>query len=148
MNERKKEALKKLEKVKARNYWNTSGSKREFMRSKEDPDPECVPNKDPRGRIAKEPVNPWWIDSPDHGYCFWKWVKDRSTSDGKMDPLQQHEIARLLGCSATKIHFIIKEAIKKIKDQGFDEILGEYVGAEASNEPIRPDVSGFDEDSE
>lgn len=148
MNERKREALKKLSKVQARNYWNTSGINREFMRSDKDPDPECTPQKDARGRIAKEPINPWWIDSPESGYCFWKWLRERSTPDGKMEPMQQHEIARHLGCSATKIHFIIKEAIRKIKIEGYDEILSEHLGSDPGREQIRPSASEYESDSD
>lgn len=183
MNERKREALRKLSKVQPRNYWNTSGVNQEYMRSAKNPDPTCEPEKQiascekchsnnwsiqkikgpawdvkcndcqhemlsVHGRISKEPENPWWVDSPESGFCFWRWIQSRSTEDGKMEPMQQHEIARHLGCSATKVHFIIKEAIKKIKAEGYDEILIEYMGGDVEGEPIRPDATLYDSDSE
>ena len=144
MNERKREAFLKLSKKEPNCYWNTSGKDREYMRSERDPDPECTPTKDHRGRIAKEPPNPWWIDDPQSGYCFWRWVYNRSAADGQMEPMQQHEIARHLGCSATKIHFIIKEALRKIKAEGYAEILAEYMGVEVEDEVIRPDPALYD----
>lgn len=148
MDKDKRESIKKLNSIKPRNYWNTSGSAREFMRSKEDPDFTAIPTKDANGRITKEPENPWWIDSPEHGYCFWTWLKDKSFADGKMEPMQQGEIAKLFGCSATKIHFIIKEAIEKIKAKGLDSVLSDYASHEPKGEAIRPDVSKYDNESD
>lgn len=183
MDKRKKEIIEKIASVQPRNYWNTSGKEREFMRSLQDPDTTAIPKKEfphcksckkseykilktyqqlcdiecqrcglitmgVQGRITKEPENPWWIDSPEHGYCFWRWLQDKSTPDGKMEPMQQGEIAKLFGCSATKIHFIIKEAIQKIKAKGLDEVLVDYASSDPQNEAIRPDVSKYDSDSD
>lgn len=33
-----------------------------------------------------------------------------------MDSLLQNEIAELLSCSSTKIHFVVKEGIQKLKE--------------------------------
>jgi hypothetical protein len=183
MNNSKREVLKRLEKTQPRNYWNTSGKDRQFMRSAKDPDPTCEPEKQivpcqkcqstdleitrvkgpafdvkcrtcshemlgVHGRITKEPENEWWIDSPEHGYCFWKFIQDKSTPDGKMEPMQQNEIAKYFGCSATKIHFILKQAIAKIKAQGLDEVLKDFTSIEPTGEAIRPTITNYDSDSE
>ena len=96
------------------NYWNTCGIDAEFL-----PDAPCTdstPEVDESGRVTKEPKNPWWINSKDHHYCFWKYVHEKSQPNGTMEPLLQAEIAQLFGCSSTKIHFMLKEALAKLRE--------------------------------
>lgn len=110
--------------VKSRNYWNTCGRDLDEIPGK--PCANSIPQKDEKGRITREPENEWWIDSPEDNYCFWQWVQRNSTPDGKMEPMQQNEIAKLFGCSPTKIHFIIKEALNKLKAKNLHLILKDY----------------------
>lgn len=111
--------------VKPRNYWNTCGKDRDSIPA--EPCKDSIPQKDERGRITREPDNEWWIDSKEDNYCFWQWLARNSSPDGRMEPLQQNEIAKLFGCSPTKIHFIIKEAINKLKAKGLHLVLKDYI---------------------
>lgn len=65
----------------------------------------------------------WGINSEKDNYCFWNFVKRRSDPEGNMLPMLQSEIADLFDCSPTKIHFIIKEAMQKLHDNGYLEYL-------------------------
>jgi hypothetical protein len=132
IEKQRKAALRRLKTVEPRNYWNTSGKNREFFHAK--PNPNSVPLRDENGKIVKDPKNPWWIDSKDDQYDFWIWLDRNSNPDGSMDGLQQNEIAKLLGCSATKVHFIIKNAIEKLKDNGLHWVLLDYIQAEPEME--------------
>lgn len=74
----------------------------------------------PFGKLAVESKSPeegcaWYINSEVDHYCFWKWVRRVSDSEGFMEPMLQHEISELLGYSSTKIHAIFKEAVDKLK---------------------------------
>lgn len=98
----------------SRNFWNTcyqNGCTPEACEKR-------VPQKDENGKIQNDPECPWWIDSPEHNYDFWNFVRDRSDESGNMDFLYHYQIADYFGCSATKIHFILKEALEKLRNQG------------------------------
>lgn len=99
--------------VEARNYWNTSGKNKEFFPT--EPTPDSLPTLNKHGRVLAEPKNEWWVNSKDHHYCFWTYLRDKSQLDGTMEPLLQSEIARLMGCSVTKLHFLLKEAMSKLE---------------------------------
>jgi len=109
---------KKLPKE-SRTYWNTVGADKEFY--PKEPRPESIPQtivKTIKGVektiVVKEPKDEWWINSKKDNYCFWSYIKRNSHSDGKMEPLLQSEIAELFGCSSTKVHFILKEALENL----------------------------------
>lgn len=57
---------------------------------------------------------PWFINSPEHGNCLWRYIQDKSGPDGSMPELVQSQIANLLGWSNTKTHFAIKEATAEL----------------------------------
>lgn len=99
-------------KLEPRNYWNTSGKGKEFFPT--EPRPDSIPVMSKSGRIIQDPKDEWWINSAEHNYCFWSFLKSRSQPDGTMEPLLQSEIADLFGCSSTKIHFMLKEALDKL----------------------------------
>ncbi len=67
------------------------------------------------GKPKTESECQWWINSKKHNFCFWKYVKDRSNIYGEMPELAQLDIAKLLGWSNTKAHFIIKEAMENLE---------------------------------
>jgi hypothetical protein len=71
---------------------------------------------DKSGRIQNEPECQWWINSEEHHYCFWKYIKDKSSPEGVMPELVQSELADLFGWSNTKTHFILKQAIQDLTD--------------------------------
>lgn len=96
-----------------RNYWNTSGKGKEYL--PEETPLENIPEFTSDGRVSKEPKNPWWINSPEHHYCFWTYIDSISNPDGTMEPLLQADIAKLFGCSSTKVHFMLKEALDHLK---------------------------------
>lgn len=58
---------------------------------------------------------PWFIDSPEHHNCFWLYVKTKSAPDGSMPELVQTEIAKLVGWSNTKTHFVLKQAMEELE---------------------------------
>lgn len=143
IEKRKKVALKRLTTVEPRNYWNTSGKDREFFPNK--PSTNSVPLFDDNGKVVKEPKNPWWINSKEDQYDFWIWLVNNTNPDGTMEGLQQSEIARLLGCSATKVHFIIKNAIEKLKQNDLHWVLLDYMSTEPENvDSPEIDISSYD----
>lgn len=151
----KKRAVEKLKNVEPRNYWNTSGKGRDCF--PDEPDPKSIPKyrikRDQKGKeisrsIPVEPENPWWIDSEENQHDFWIWVNQRSLPDGRMEPLQQNEIAKYFGCSATKIHFIIKDAFVKLKANGSIYALMDYLSHESKNKAITVNPNELDKDSD
>ena len=98
-----------------RNYWNTVGKNLEFFPTT--PRPNSIPKLSSTGKVLQEPKDEWWVNSSEHHYCFWEFVRKNSKADGTMEPLQQAEIANLLGCSSTKVHFLIKSALEELKSE-------------------------------
>lgn len=94
---------------------------------------------------------PWWINSPDHGNCFWQYVQEKSGPDGSMPELVQSEIADLMGWSNTKTHFMLKQAtlelVTALKAHKANQLLNQdhevSIESNYNLEPIRP---GSDED--
>lgn len=80
-------------------------------------------------RVQDEPQCPWWINSEEHHYCFWRYVQDKSSPEGAMPELVQSELASLFGWSNTKTHFVLKEAIEELtnalKTYGAVQLLSE-----------------------
>ena len=110
-----------LSDLKSRNYWNTSGKNTEYFPT--EPRMDSIPTFNKQGRILQEPKDAWWINSKDHQFCFWTFLKSRSQSDGTMEPLLQSEIAELFGCSSTKVHFMLKEAMDNLMSEENMKIL-------------------------
>lgn len=110
-----------LKDLKPRNYWNTVGQNKEFFPTQ--PRPESIPTLNKQGRVIEEPEDEWWINSKEHNYCFWSFVRDHSQPDGTMEPLLQSDIAKLFGCSSTKVHFMIKEAMDRLMSDENMKIL-------------------------
>ena len=112
MSDKKLTLINTPKDVQPRNYWNTSGKNREFFPT--EPLPDSIPVFNKQGRVIQEPKNEWWINSQDHHFCFWTYLRDKSQPDGTMEPLLQSEIAKLMGCSITKLHFLLKEAMSNL----------------------------------
>lgn len=129
---------------KPRNYWNTSGLKKEFFPS--EPRPESIPTLNKHGRVIQEPQDEWWINSKEHNYCFWSYIRDKSQPDGTMEPLLQSEMSKLFGCSSTKVHFMLKEAMDKLLTAENIEVL--QILHELSEEEPFEDVSLYSSISE
>jgi hypothetical protein len=85
----------------------------------------CAKNKVSCGQNETECI--WWINSADHNFCFWRYLKDKSDSEGMMKELVQSELAALFGWSNTKTHFMLKQAIieltEALKIHGAAELL-------------------------
>lgn len=97
---------------KENNFWNCCPLKKEYL-----PDEECpegVPERSKDNRIIKEARCPWWINSPEHNYCFWKFVRDKSDADGSMKELVQSDLAKLFGWSSAKTYTMVKEAVENL----------------------------------
>lgn len=106
-----------------------------------------------KGNILKEPDCEWWINSPQDNYCFWSYIKRESFEDGTMRPLKQSEIAKFFGCSSTKIYFILKGAIEKLKTGGDVELLTQFYEESEEREHhdnsiYHPDMYGSSESSD
>lgn len=121
----KKPALRLIEKPKklgtANNFWRCCPLSKEYL-----PESIC-----PKGEFdgKEEPECAWWINSEAHGYCFWRYVKDKSDADGVMKELVQSELAALFGWSNTKTHFMLKQAMQELtvalKTHGASELLSD-----------------------
>ena len=128
-NDKKLKLIKSPEKLgRSNNFWRVCPRMLEFL-----PDSHCSKGKPiitgKSKRVQEEPSCQWWINSPDHNYCFWKYIHDKSSVDGVMNELVQSELANLFGWSNTKTHFILKEAIEELtsalKTHGAVEMLSE-----------------------
>lgn len=107
--------------LRARTYWNTVGLNKEYFPT--EPRPESIPTFNKHGRVLQEPQDEWWINSKEHNFCFWSYLREKSQPDGTMEPLLQSEIADLFGCSSTKVHFMLKEAMDKLMAEDNMQIL-------------------------
>ena len=52
----------------------------------------------------------WWINSVEHNYCFWTYIKDNSRPDGSMKEHSQADLVKLLNIPESKLHVMCKEA--------------------------------------
>lgn len=92
-----------------RNFFNSCILQKEFL-----PEKEC-----PEGNLGVTSRNiqgcPWYINSLEDHYCFWKWVQRRSDSDGDMTPLANKEIPKLLKIPASNANQLVMEALENLK---------------------------------
>ena len=127
-----------------RNYWNTVGKNKEYYPS--EPRPDSIPTLNKAGKVVKDPTDPWWINSKKDHYCFWTYVKNNSNPDGTMEPLLQAEIAELFGCSSTKVHFMLKEALTNLFAQeeleGLEDLLEEALKDDNDNSHNNQGLTG------
>lgn len=95
------------------NFWRCCPLQNEYL-----PETACQEGspKLSRGKIQEEPKCQWWLNSPDHYYCFWRYIKDRSDENGVMKELVQSELAALFGWSNTKTHFMLKQAMIELTE--------------------------------
>lgn len=99
---------------KSHHFWNSCPRKLDYI--PKEPCSQGKPTPLQNGRITSDPECEWWINSEKHGYCFWRYIRDKSKPDGSMKELLQSDLAVLFGCSSTKIHFILKEAMKELEE--------------------------------
>lgn len=93
------------------NFWRCCPLSNEYL--PETTCPEGSPNI-VKGKIVEEPRCAWWLNSANHNFCFWRYIKDKSDSDGMMRELVQSELAALFGWSNTKTHFMLKQAMTEL----------------------------------
>lgn len=115
----------------ANNFWNTCPLQLDYL-----PTSPCeLGEKSCKAKSEEAAPCPWSINSKEHNYCFWRYVRDNSLPNGQMRPLLQNEISQLLGCSPTKVHFTEKEAKQKLKDSGQLETLVQLItGSESGSD--------------
>lgn len=95
------------------NFWICCPLAREYL-----PETAC-PEGQPdtiQGKVQDDPKCAWWINSADHNYCFWRYLREKSDADGVMKELVQSELAALFGWSNTKTHFMLKQAMIELTD--------------------------------
>lgn len=105
----KKETLKET----TTNFWNSCPRKLDYL-----PESNCSlgkPLKSKDKRNSNPPECAWWINSVEHKYCFWSFIKDKSTPEGSMNELAHADLSRLFGWSSSKTHQIIKESLEELK---------------------------------
>lgn len=93
-------------------FWRVCPKRLDYL-----PESPCemgIPGRNQSGKVQDEPSCPWWINSKEHNYCFWRYVQDKSGPDGVMQELVQSELAQLFGWSNTKTHFMLKQAIEEL----------------------------------
>jgi hypothetical protein len=148
--DRKLTVITTPEDVQPRNYWNTSGKSKEFFPT--EPHPDSIPTFNKHGRVVEEPKNEWWINSKDHHFCFWTYLREKSQPDGTMEPLLQSEIAKLMGCSITKLHFMLKEAMSHLmvdENMKILQSLDDLTDQEPLDEPVfASSIEEIDESSD
>lgn len=95
------------------NFWQCCPLNKEYL-----PETSCPEGKPEStgGKVQEEPRCRWWINSADHYYCFWRYIKDKSDADGVMRELVQSELAALFGWSNTKTHFMLKQAVSELTE--------------------------------
>lgn len=121
---------KKL-KDKKSNFWNTCPRKLDYL--PEEHCPAGIPEKSKDKRIIKPPTCAWWVNSPDHNYCFWKYVRDKSSPDGSMKELVQSDLAKLFGWSSAKTQTMMKEAMDELIQAFQDHDLSTELGDVSEN---------------
>lgn len=131
----------------ASNFWRCCPLAKEYL-----PEAAC-PEGQPdltQGKIHEEPKCPWWINSAEHQYCFWRYLRDKSDSDGVMKELVQSELAALFGWSNTKTHFMLKQAMTELTDalkvHGAIELLQDMDSEELENAIVVDDFIDPDRD--
>lgn len=119
------------------NFWNTCPLELENL-----PQVTCnlgKPKIAKDGKVSVDPQCEWWINSPKHHYCFWKYIQEKSNPDGSMNELLQSDLAKLFGCSSTKIHFLLKEAMQQLKEKLLDkEIDTSDAISDEESTPVSP----------
>lgn len=114
MDKPKLTLIKKLPALKAaNNFWKCCPLSKEYLPETVCPEGSPKISKD---KVIEEPRCAWWLNSADHNYCFWRYVKDKSDTDGMMKELVQSELAFLFGWSNTKTHFMLKQAITELTE--------------------------------
>lgn len=108
------------------NFWKCCPLAKDYLPESACPAGEPTVNEK-NGKIQDEPSCVWWINSKDHNYCFWRYIKDKSDENGMMKELVQSELADLFGWSNTKTHFMLKQAVEELtqalNDHGAAELL-------------------------
>ena len=121
-------------------FWKCCPLNKEYL-----PESSCSHGKPARdqGKGTEEPACPWWLNSAEHNFCFWKFVRDKSDQDGVMKELVQSELAELFGWSNTKTHFMLKQAIAELtealKAHGAIELLADIDSEEYDSQSV-PDL--------
>lgn len=96
---------------KGRNFWNTCPRNLDFL-----PEEPCD--------MGKCQECPWFIESKEYNYCFWKYVNAESNKLGDLPKISRANMATLLGITVPKIQQILKNGIKSLED---DPIFKEIV---------------------
>jgi hypothetical protein len=136
--------IKKPEPPRANNFWRCCPISKEYL-----PEAAC-PQGQPGalGKSQDEPPCPWWINSAEHQYCFWRYVQAKSDEDGVMKELVQSELAALFGWSNTKTHFMLKQAMLELTDalkaNGASELLQDLNADDLDNEIVVENFMDFE----
>ena len=85
------------------NFWNTCPRKLTST-------PASICEEGKKSSLSEHQSCEWWIDSFDHNFCFWTYIKDHSRPGGSMKEHAQSEVSRLLKIPENRLHIICKEA--------------------------------------
>jgi hypothetical protein len=65
--------------------------------------------------MNKEKLCPWYINSPEHNYCYWKYMNDTSDDKGQTPSLCYREIGNLLGVSSSTVGITVRKCLDFLK---------------------------------
>lgn len=94
-----------------RNFWNSCPKKLEYF-----PKSSCPFGQNSLSTSENIPKCDWSINSKKDHFCFWTWVRRKSSNDGELTPLMQNEIGELLMIPASKLHLELKTALENLKN--------------------------------
>lgn len=106
-----------------------------------------TPVKSKDSKILKCPECPWWVNSIDHNYCFWAYIKDKSEPDGSMKELVQSDLSKLFGWSSIKTHENLKEALAELVEAFKNHDLMDELETDSENYEVCdfPDFSNLND---
>lgn len=92
----------------SRNFWSSCTRQLDAF-----PEKSC-----PLGtsNYGQNPECPWFIKSKDDHYCFWKWLRRKSSNTGYFKPISQQATAKLLDMSLEEVKDTLNSAITKIQN--------------------------------
>lgn len=92
----------------SKNFWNSCPLILNHFPTK-----DCTLGKKSSENSETSPECAWFLNSAEHNYCFWKYIRSKSDSEGVMELLSQNEIANLLKIRPSKINEEIDNATTK-----------------------------------
>ncbi len=88
---------------------------------------------------------PWWINSQEFNFCFWRYVQEKSNKNGELPELSQSGLSKLFGWSNAKTHLMVKEAMDELNLIFKKHDMSEEIGSDVEESVV---ISSVLEDPE